>query len=163
MRWRGVILRRLSPEEKLRMLEEILSSMPERERKKIESGYYQIVFNPRTKKGWYIRRRPYTYDNPTPAQKIIRAEFAKAASSVFGEKGFAYIDGRPIPKAALAVKEKVKKLPRIRMPILMNKAQLADYRMQIIRKGAPIIPPTREVILTENLTGRQTPATQIFF
>lgn len=71
------------------------------------SEEYEIVFNPNTKKGWYIRRVPYTRKYPTQAQQRQQAAFARAAISTYDETGYRIVDGQLLPPAAAAVKEQM--------------------------------------------------------
>ncbi len=85
----------------------------------VDQGEYHLVRRSRGEKP-YIRRRPFTYQNPSEAQRKMREEFAKVAkehgkgkkSLVTIEKGGALKD---IPRSAepimKALKEKRTKTP----------------------------------------------------
>jgi hypothetical protein len=66
---------------------------------------FELVIAPQTKKGYYLRRIPYTRKTPTRGQLAHQAAFAKAAMSARDQEGYVVVDGEILPPAAAAVKE----------------------------------------------------------
>lgn len=58
----------------------------------------------------YIRRKPYTYENPTLRQEVHRGRVAKVAYDLY-DKAKGYKDGLPIVAAKVKEELKGKKLP----------------------------------------------------
>lgn len=90
----------------------------------------------------FVRKRPYTNDNPTAAQQRTRYLFAKAARGVKNNEGTVMLEdiGKEVPKNAKAVREQMKgvklakpKVPRFVPPELAKIMQLREAMSKLAR------------------------------
>lgn len=64
---------------------------------------------PSYRQGGYWRRRPYTRDNPTIAQRKVLSQFTKIAHyEGTGKFGTIEVEGKVIPRSAKVIKDKMK-------------------------------------------------------
>lgn len=95
---------------------------------------YQIVVRNGTP---YLRKRPFTTDNPTLRQQIHQGRFAKVAYDQFDQaKG--YKDGLPIVAATMKEKAKGKSLPKPKRILEVTPLQYAELLIQaddLMRRG----------------------------
>lgn len=104
---------------------------------------YEYVSETRSHKhSSFVRRRPYTNDNPTQTQRKTRYRFAKAAHEARDKKGTVILeDGKEVPKPAEAVQKQMKdkrlaepKIPRFIPPELAAMVQLREAMSKLARK-----------------------------
>ncbi len=71
------------------------------------------------RQGSYHRKRPYTRDNPTLAQRKVRYQFAKIAHEEGTDKfGTIKVEGKEIPRSAKVIKDKMRPVT-VPKPVLM--------------------------------------------
>ena len=91
------------------------------------SQEYQIVVRNGTP---YIRRKPWTYQNPTLRQQVHQGRVAKVASDLFDEaKG--YKDGVPIVAAKVKEELEGKIVPKPSKILELTPYQYVDLLMQV--------------------------------
>ncbi len=90
------------------------------------SSEYQIVIRKGTP---YLRRKPFTTDNPTLRQQVQRGRFAKVAYDQFDQaKG--YKDGLPIVAATIQEETKGKRQPPPKRILEITPLQYAELLIQ---------------------------------
>jgi len=90
------------------------------------SSQYQIVVRKGTP---YIRKRPFTTDNPTLRQHVQRGRFAKVAYDLF-DKAQGYKDGLPIVAATEKKELGGKSLPKPKRILEITPLQYAELLIQ---------------------------------
>lgn len=91
------------------------------------SSAYQIV----VRKGVpYLRKRPFTTDNPTLRQQVHQGRFAKVAYDQF-DKAKGYKDGLPIVAATIQEETKGKKQPPPKRILEITPLQYAELLIQV--------------------------------
>ncbi len=88
------------------------------------------------RQGSYYRKRPYTRDNPTLAQRKVRAQFATIAHEEgTNQFGTITVEGKEIPRSAKVIKDKMRPVT-VPKPKLMPGYILLDRELlkRIIRE-----------------------------
>jgi hypothetical protein len=91
------------------------------------SSRYQIVVRKGTP---YLRKRPFTTDNPTLRQQIQQGRFAKVAYDQF-DKATGYKDGLPIVAATIQEETKGKRQPPSKRILEITPLQYAELLIQV--------------------------------
>jgi len=88
---------------------------------------YQIVM----RKGQpYIRKRPFTTDNPTLRQQVQRGRFAKVAYDLF-DTAKGYKNGLPIVAATIQEQTKGKRQPPTKRTLEITPLQYVELLIQV--------------------------------
>ncbi len=81
------------------------------------------------RQGGYWRRRAYTRDNPTKAQRLLRSQFIRIAHFEGTDQfGTVEVDGKVIPRSAKVIKDKVKPVT-VPKPVLMPSWVLFNWEL----------------------------------
>lgn len=84
---------------------------------------------PSYRQGGYWRKRPYTRDNPTKAQRLLRSQFIRIAHFEGTDQfGTVRVGKKVIPRSAKVIKDKVKPVT-VPKPVLMPGWVLFDWEL----------------------------------
>lgn len=80
------------------------------------------------RQGGYWRRRPYTRDNPTIAQRLVRSQFIRIAHfEGTGKFGSIRVGDKVIPRSAKVIKDKMK-------PVTVPKPEVVTVPVILVRE-----------------------------